>query len=80
MQTAFNASVQEKKAFVILSCSLLKTTFVPISVRVYTALIPVPEGRALSVCLGDDSKGIPISARYRRIGRTMTGTLAFQTI
>ena len=34
MQTAFKARVQEKNEFVILSCSLLKTTFVPMSVRV----------------------------------------------
>ena len=31
---------------------VLKTTFVPTSVSVYTAVIPVPEGRAtLSVCM-----------------------------
>jgi hypothetical protein len=34
VQTAFNARVQEKKEFVILSCSWLKTTFCPMSVRV----------------------------------------------
>jgi hypothetical protein len=34
VQTAFKARVQEKKEFEILSCSWLKTTFCPTSVRV----------------------------------------------
>lgn len=34
VQTAFNARVQEKNEFVIRSCSWLKTTFCPTSVRV----------------------------------------------